>query len=129
MLILGACAAMTVFALVVALAVGGFGPTKEDVTGDWPRFYEATVRDHFWLPPEARIRHAERREEFMGGGFLVVFTLPKGHEPERLLEHMAQKSKIYPYRKSKFKFDAGGDITRLEYFPARGEFEAEYMWD
>lgn len=129
MLILGACAAMTVFALVVALAMGGFGPTKTDVTADWPHFYQSEVKGYFWIPPEAKVRHAERRVGFLGGGFLVVFTLPTNKEPERWLEVMAQKSKIYPYRKSKFKFDAGGDITRLEYLPARGEFEAEFMWD
>jgi len=108
----------------------GFGDTKENVTDDWPQFYEQTVSNHFWIPAEAKIRYAERREEvFMGGGFLVVFTLPESREPKHWLETMAQRSKIYPYRKSKFKFDAGGDINRLEYFPDRGEFEAEFMWD
>ena len=120
---------MVAFPFILIWTFGGWGPTKVDVTDDWPRFYRQTVQNHFWIPPEAKIRHAERREEFMGGGFLVVFALPEGKEPTRWLEYMAQKSKIYPHRKSRFKFDAGGDISRLEYFPDRGEFEAEFMWD
>jgi hypothetical protein len=128
-LILGSGFAMMVFPLFAILAMGGLGQTKDDVTADWPQFYQSEVKGYFWIPPEATIRHAERRDEFLGGGFLVVFSLPEGKEQKHMLELMAQKSKIYPYRKSKYKFDAGGDIYRLEYFPSRGVFEAEYMWD
>lgn len=104
------------------------GSSNTDVTSKWRKSFREEA-SYFWIPQEAELMYAEERQEFMGGGFLVVFTLPDTKRPIEWLELMAAKSKMNHCRKSKLMFDCGGDINRLEYIPNRKVFEAEYMWD
>lgn len=105
------------------------GPRTINKTSEWRTTFHRELEGTFWVPEQASLVYAEKREEFMGGGYLVAFTLPATKKPIEWLELMATKSKFNGCRKSKTKFDCGGDITRLEYVPEKGVFEAEWMWD
>ncbi|MBC8064677.1 MAG: hypothetical protein H7Y17_07590 [Chlorobia bacterium] len=105
-----------------------FGSSNANVTSRWRETFREEA-SYFWIPQEAKLVHAEERQEFMGGGFLVVFALPETKLPIEWLELMATKSKLNACRKSRLMFDCEGDINRLEYIPARKVFEAEHMWD
>ena len=88
-------------------------PKTIDRTTEWKAIFRKELDGWFWIPQQATLVRAEERTEFMGGGSLVVFTLPPTREPIEWLELMATKSEFNGCRKSKTKFDCGGDISRL----------------
>jgi hypothetical protein len=97
---------------------------------EWKTFQKNEVAQHFNIPEAAIFVLAERRiDPGMGGGFLVVFQLPNIKTPQLWLKQMANKSGMAQCRIDSLKYDCSGDITRLEYIPTKGVFEAEYMWD
>ncbi len=65
----------------------------------------------------------------MCGGYLARFRLPHTCTPEAWLHQMAKARGIDKYQKHHFLYNTGGDINRVEYFPHRNVYEAQYHWD
>jgi hypothetical protein len=113
-----------ILCLTTALLVGGQVHHHRKVE------VERFVRDWFRLPAEAVIVRAERHHHFpMGGEWSARFTLPPTRNPAQWLRWMAVSRRIEGHQKSRFLYEAGGDLDRLEYFPFGDYYEAEYRWD
>jgi len=130
----GAVVAVTggVTLLVLAFSLLGCDRTSNR-KWDWPNYNRETVSRYFKLPEETQVLSAVHTDTaIMGERFVVRFRLPDTRTPEEWLRVIATESRFpRTYHKSRFVYDCGGncDLTRLEYHPADGVYEACGGWD
>lgn len=104
-----------------------------DRTSDWEFYYEETVSNFFYIPPEAIIKQATQvKSAIMGGSFTVEFSLPEDNTPEQWLDQIAKASGINPnYKKGVYAYDCENecDLSRLTYIPEKQIYIASAGWD
>jgi len=96
-------------------------------SNEWEDFYI-----EFKIPKEAEIVYSKEYIQFpMGFKGIIRFKLPESKKVEEWLQIIAEKSGILKYKKNEFLYlyEENDMIYRLQYFPDKKIYEAEFSWE